>query len=615
MQPKQDDPSDVTLVLKEGKEIRATRNELSAASDFFCSLLNSDMRENREGIIRLEHITGTVMRDVLKFIRFGRAVITRENATFHLLEAADYLLLSSLKTIVGGFLERELWPLNYVSTYYYAEKYQCKDLVVASRKLIISNFAAVAQSQEFLNLESQQVEQWISSDEIAVSSEEEVFKIILQWIEQNKSERKRKFEELFRHVRLPHLSRDYLGRHVVTNDMVKENPSCLRLVEEALKGIYCESGNCPQSPRKWSQTHIVVFTGKETFCYQPEEDKWYRLADAPFYENESFEMSKFEGKLYVFPKLPRFQSTSAAGEIYDPTLNRWAELDSTEFPDKITKSGVAVVGQEMYSVDTGHFLNYNGFNKQLYWRSESFISKYIFELNYWKVVSSKIPLHYGACAVATDNYLYVLGGYLLKRHSETVHVATPITNAKRFNIVNERWELVSEMNVPRSNACGIATHGKIFIAGGITSSHDVAAGVAKSSRVVKTSEIIRTKTCEVYNVETQEWQLIASLNAPRSGGNLVCFKETLYVVGGVQSGVGDEAGYSLALTVESYDFQKKKWRHKTKIPMDRVLSRTSQKVVRACTLHFSVGVLGDPINSTPTGMGLMASLKRALNRR
>ena len=117
MQPKQDDPSHVTLVLKDGKEIRVTRNELSAASDFFCTLLNCDMKENREGIIRLEHITETVMRDVLEFMRCGCVMITQENATY-LLEAADYLLLSSLKAIVIGFLERELSPSNCVSTYY-----------------------------------------------------------------------------------------------------------------------------------------------------------------------------------------------------------------------------------------------------------------------------------------------------------------------------------------------------------------------------------------------------------------------------------------------------------------------------------------------------------------
>jgi len=70
MQPKQDGLSDVTLVLKDGKEIRATRNELasqlsSRSSDFFSTLLGSDMRESRERIIRLEHITENCMRDVI----------------------------------------------------------------------------------------------------------------------------------------------------------------------------------------------------------------------------------------------------------------------------------------------------------------------------------------------------------------------------------------------------------------------------------------------------------------------------------------------------------------------------------------------------------------------
>ena len=62
----------------------------------------------------------------------------------------------------------------------------------------------MAQCQEFLSLESQEVEQWICSDEIGDSTlEDDVFKVILQWIEQSKSERKGNFEELFGHVRLP----------------------------------------------------------------------------------------------------------------------------------------------------------------------------------------------------------------------------------------------------------------------------------------------------------------------------------------------------------------------------------------------------------------------------
>ena len=271
MQPKQEDSSDVTLVLKDGKEIRATRNEL-LESDFFSTLVNSNMR-NREGIIRLEHISETVMRDVLEFMRCGRVKITSKNAE-DLIEAADYFLVRSLKTIAWKFLDQELSPSNCVSIYYNAEKYHCEELALNSRKLIISSsFAAVAQSQEFLGLESQQVEQWICTDEIAVSTEDDVFRIVVEWVQQSESERKGNFQDLFRHVRLPFMSCDYLRRHVVTNDLVKENPSCLKLVEDALKGFYCASDDRQHSPRKYNDSHLVVFRGKETFCYQLDEDE------------------------------------------------------------------------------------------------------------------------------------------------------------------------------------------------------------------------------------------------------------------------------------------------------------------------------------------------------
>jgi len=142
----------------------------------------------------------------------------------------------------------------------------------------------VAESEQFLHLENHQVEEWICSDEIAVSTEDEIFKIIIKWIKQNKGEREEKFEELFRHMRLAHMSHDYFHGDVVTNNFVKKNPSCLKLVEDAVNGIYRS-----ELPRKGTDSHFVVFAGKETFCCQPKEDRWDRLADAPLYDHHHFE--------------------------------------------------------------------------------------------------------------------------------------------------------------------------------------------------------------------------------------------------------------------------------------------------------------------------------------
>ena len=55
-----------------------------------------------------------------------------------------------------------------------------------------------------------------------IDAEENVFEIILRWIDHDKSERSGKFSEVFSHVRLTCVSRDYLLSHVVTNDLVKE---------------------------------------------------------------------------------------------------------------------------------------------------------------------------------------------------------------------------------------------------------------------------------------------------------------------------------------------------------------------------------------------------------
>ena len=54
MQRRQNYLCDITLVAKEGNEFKAHRNILSAASPFFFKLLNSDMREKEEGVIRFE---------------------------------------------------------------------------------------------------------------------------------------------------------------------------------------------------------------------------------------------------------------------------------------------------------------------------------------------------------------------------------------------------------------------------------------------------------------------------------------------------------------------------------------------------------------------------------
>ncbi|PFX13856.1 Kelch-like protein 3 [Stylophora pistillata] len=405
IQRKQDYLCDITLVTNDDRELKAHRNVLSAVSPFFCKLLQSDMKENREGIIHFEEIPGSVMEDVLVFIYTGTVEVTQTNAE-ELIAAGNYLIIPSLKTLSGRFLEREMSKSNCISTFYLAEKYDCEELIHNSRKFINENFTSIGEEDEFLSLQAKEVSRWILSDEIAVEAEVSVFKIILKWVEHNKSERKETFEELFRHVRLSFLSRDCL-EDVVTNELVRENLACVKLVMDAIAKMatFVDEDDLSKSPRKGYDARVITARGgMYTFCYLPEEDLWKRLPDGLRDINaSSTEMIKFRDHLFAF-------SRSQKSERYDPLFNAWSELNLT-----ISYAKVAVLKGEIYAVDVDTF----------------------------------------------RNHLYMFGGWQLDTGDYSA-------KAERFDTVENKWEEIADMREERSRAFGVAFQEKIFIAGGIS---------------------------------------------------------------------------------------------------------------------------------------------------
>ena len=514
IQRKQDYLCDITLVSKDNIEFKAHRNVLSAVSPYFDKLLQSNMKENREGIARFEEISGSVLEDVLEFIYTGTVDVTQENAE-ELIAAGNYLIIPGLKTASGRFLEREMSNINCISTFYLAEKYECAELITNSGRFIHENILTVAKLDEFLLLEAKEIERWISSDEITVKEEADVFKIILDWINHRKSERKAAFEELFRHVRLGFLSRDYL-EDVVTNELVRENSACVKLVMDAAMKMatFVDEDHLPQLPRKGQETRVIVARGgKYTFCYIPEEDLWKRLPDGLKDKNaNSNQMIKFRDQLFIFG---RNEDT----ERYDPAFNVWSELNLYRDSAKLV-----VLKGEIYAVEVSNF------------NTNTTIEKYNVKRCTWEtLISSCEGCRENACVVAAGSHLYLFGGNISHREK---YVAT----AERFDTVKNKWEEIADMHEGRSCAFGVATENKIFVAGGLRNG-------------------TRLKTGEIYNISTNEWQLVANLNVPRFHGSMVCLNGKLYVLGGVNDRKQGE------LSVECFDPANDQWIQETTIPV------------------------------------------------
>ncbi|XP_068727334.1 kelch-like protein 17 [Montipora capricornis] len=477
MQREQDYLCEIILVAKEGKEFKAHRNVLSAASPFFVRLLQTEMKEKEEGIIRFEKISEPILEKVLEFIYTGEVEIDDEQTAKDLIIAADYLLLMCLKTAAGRFLEHRSTNANCISTLHFAKKYQCEELENNSRKFILDNFTGVAESDEFLNLEANEVEGWISSDEIYIEAEEDIFIIIQKWIEhKEEGDRKAKFEQLFAHLRLADLSRDLLLDFIMMYELVKENPRCQKKVMDT---ILSSEDAIMQSPRKRVGTHaIIVRGGKYTFCYLPEKDIWKRLAQGNSdTKDPTTKMITYRNQWYYCGS-----GWCDKTERYDPVLDSWSFFNNFGLLCR-----EVVVREQLYRISSSN--------------DQVTISKYnVGVLSWQNIHSSQMEWRSGACVVSADNSIYVIGG---SKYGLGV---------KKFDTVLKKWEEVADMQKEKYNPFGVASQGKIYVAAGEY-----------------------PLSCELYSISTNEWQLIANLYIPRHWSwsrRMVCVNGTVYAMSG-----------------------------------------------------------------------------------
>ena len=429
-------------------KIKAHKNVLSSASLFFYSALKSDMKENKEGIIRLVEKRKSVVELVIEYLYTGLVEITQENA-YDFLELSDYLMLSGLKILSETFLRQHLDVSNCISAFYYARKYQCQQLEDEANYYILANFASVAQSEDFLDLSFKQVEDWISKDTLIINCEEDVFRIILKWVQKDEGSRSEHFSDLFRHVRCVFVSRDYLLSVIALNRLVQNNNKCMKLVFDALRWIAGGTDQCfvEQAPRYCLKTHeeaIIACGGdKSTWCYLPTEESWYLLKSGN--STRTAHATTFcDGKLYV---VGGSVDGGNVAERYDPSLNSWTTIQG---PSQVTRHiAVATFQGCVYAIG----------GKDDAENKSSFVQKYNPETNQWQKVSPLSSPRSSVCAVASDDHLYAVGGLSNNRAA--------LDTAERFSLKTNSWKMIAPLPEGRNGASGVSFNEKLFLFGGV----------------------------------------------------------------------------------------------------------------------------------------------------
>ena len=527
IQRKNEQFCDVVLEVCNGEDqarFNAHRVVLCAASPFFYSALNNDMKESKEGLIRLEDTSKVAIEELLDYLYTGHVNVTQHNA-FDLLKIADFLVIPSLKEVSSKFIIQSLSSSNCLMAYYLAVNYRCFELQEKARDFIYANFTRVVEHEDFLNLTINEVEEWISSDEIRVRGEEDVFQAIVKWVEQKGSREREKFFELFRHVRLIYLSRNYVLNDILPHPLITNEKACTAFVLDAIKHVSSGSEECffAQAPRnclKTTEDCLVVSGVTKTLCYVPYEDKWYQMADKAK-SRYLYSASAYHGKLYINSGT----GVDYAIERFDPAVNSWAPL--TSYSGEMSHFFAAVVYFQGFLYVIGGKKKGEVANR---------VHKYSPDTNLWQEVAAMNVSRFSPCAVADKDTIYAIGG---QKNDQILDVV------ERFDSKMNSWCRVASMLEKKLLPCVAILNARVFLFGGYTS--------------IRPPHVC--SSIEMYDPTSNMWTAIQGISAPTRFFSVTSFKGNVYVIGNQTQ----ESPGSLFLQI--YDVEKNEWKRCSSVPV------------------------------------------------
>jgi len=127
---------------------------LSARSPVFRTMLQTEMKERRTGLIEIKDLDPIIIREVLKYIYTGKMCISDDktsdsNIVTGILEAADKYQLDILAEMCGDILLSTITPENALELLTLGDMYGAEGLKKHALDLVVSNMKTILGSDEW----------------------------------------------------------------------------------------------------------------------------------------------------------------------------------------------------------------------------------------------------------------------------------------------------------------------------------------------------------------------------------------------------------------------------------------------------------------------------------
>lgn len=457
---------------------------------------------------------------IVEYAYTGRLEINKHNAQ-NLLAAASLFQIQPILKACAKFMESQLDVSNCIGIFYFASLHNCKQLKNKAKEYIDKSFREVALGEEFFCLSHDKVAEILSSNDLNVEKEEEVFTSLIAWVQFAEKERRDYLSDLLPVVRFGLLNSRYINDDIANHVLVSTCPKCLQLLKEVK--LFEENPETYKGEHNFSiilrsgmikPENCILFIGgvdqrkPSINCYNPLTRECYYMND----------VGGDDGKQGYFDVEDPACVVTENNEIFVAGGNylfheRVAESPSEDSYEEFDEDAVR---KNFYQYDNDHDC----------WmpKAPMLFPKSNFSLAY------------------VDGKVFCFGGLTLNQH--------PTEIVECYDIKTNRWNYVGMMPTTLVDLCTVVYHGLIYVLGGRT-------GVGAHNVVI------------CFDPKKNEWTSLAGMPTPRFNFGCCVVNDEIYVVGGqIYSHSINTINREALNSVEIYNIQKNQWRQGPELKED-----------------------------------------------
>lgn len=472
------------------------------------------VKERDEKIIELHNVQSYVLKTVIGYIYSGNIQLTNENVQ-------DYLMIGTMFEMThlvescATYMMQEVCIENCLEVFKFASHFACKNLKQHAKKFILDNFSEVIGEENLFDLEIDDFEELIASDDISVEKEETIFEAITKWTSLDDT-RTGLFSRLFRHVRLPLLCDDFFKERIEQNQGIRKDPRCERIL--SMYRLYKQNSSSVPS----------------------ESDlEYYGINGRPRYGMFNRNMLVFSGgttekntrSLTAFDPITL---KNYVGVTPHPTFDFKYKIDFYQLVST-TDNNLYFLGGIFY--DDHHFEDAGNALNEVY--------KYNTKSMSWEPRASMNKPRCCFSVTVKGKVIFAIGGKSMYPRG------MPLDSVEFYDADNDSWNTLSPVPIGIYNHASAVFNDAIFVFGGRDEDDDYLDTVFR------------------YDIPRDFWTLVTTqMNKPRAQFCAFPFKSCIYLVGGVTM-------HENILTIEIYDPDKNKWSYGHTFPEERKITNAS----------------------------------------